>query len=141
MNRIVCLGNRLVAEDLAGPRVHDRLALQAPDPGVELVDGGTAGFGLARLLDGVETVVFVDGVQGFGAPGEVLVVPGDEVARLATEMGHGVGLPEVLRFMPVTCDGPPPTVWLVGLESPCDEEAVRLAARRARCLARETNHA
>lgn len=141
MNRIICLGNRLVPDDSAGPRVHDLLATQPLAAGVELIDGGTAGLSLSRWLDDAGTVVFVDGVAGFGAPGEVLVLPGDEVAALATDLGHGVGLPEVLRLLPVTCDGPPPSVWLVGLESPADDSAVRRAAARATALAKEVKHA
>ena len=44
--RIICVGNRLVAADAAGPQVHDRLAGRPLPPGVELVDGGLQGLDL-----------------------------------------------------------------------------------------------
>jgi hydrogenase maturation protease len=141
MNRIVCLGNSLVPADAAGPAVYRRLAATDLGPRIELVDGGAAGWALAGLLDGVGTVVFVDAVEGFGAPGQVVTLAGEEVAALAAATDHAVALPEVLRMMPVTCEGPPPRVWLVGLESPAGEAAVSEAADTARRLAREASHA
>jgi Ni,Fe-hydrogenase maturation factor len=38
--RIICIGNRHVAGDAAGPQVYERLRERALPPGVELVDGG-----------------------------------------------------------------------------------------------------
>lgn len=140
MTRLVCLGNRLIAADQAGPAVYDALAALDLGPGVELLDGGTAGLRLLALFDGVDEVIVVDGVEGFGAPGEVVELPGEAIAALAGDLGHAVGLPEVLRLLPLVCD-PPPRVRLVGIESPADPAAVAAAAAMAARLARESAHA
>jgi hydrogenase maturation protease len=128
----VCVGNRWVAADAAGPRVYDRLSAEPVPPGVEIVDGGLGGLGLAPLAEGVERVVFVDAVQGFGAPGDVVVLEGPALDAVAAEpFGHGAGLGWLLRTLPLVCEPPVPQLVVVGLEAPVDEGAVVRGARAA----------
>ncbi len=134
--RIICIGNRLAAEDQAGPRVFDRLGAAPLPPAVELADGGLAGIDLARLVEGVERVVFVDSVAGFGRPGRVVVLSAAEVAAEAEAgFGHGAGLPYLLRMLPVLLDGPLPEVAVVGVEGAAGDAAVEAAAGRSLALA------
>jgi len=134
--RIICIGNRLAEEDEAGPRVFDRLRGGALPPTVALADGGLAGIDLARLVEGLERVVFVDSVAGFGPPGAVVVLSVAEVAAQAEGgFGHGAGLPYLLRMLPVVLDGALPEVAVVGLEGPAGEGAVEIAARTSLALA------
>jgi len=140
MNRIVCVGNRLWAEDGAGPAVHDELRARRLDD-VELVDGGVAGLGLLRWLEGDGRVILVDGVEGFGQPGDVLVLSAGDVAALSSGVpDHGAGLPYLLATAPLVCE-PPAQVMVVGLESPFSAGGVTRAADLALRLAREGCHA
>ena len=131
MRRIVCVGSRLVAEDGAGPAVYDLLSSRPLPEGIEVLDGGLGGLSLLRMADGAEGLVFVDSVSGFGAPGEVLLIPAEEVAAEATPDGHAGGLPFLLALLPRASAVPPGDVAVVGLEAPWDDDAVSRAASLA----------
>jgi hydrogenase maturation protease len=131
VNRIVCVGSRLVAGDAAGPAVFDLLSSRPLPRGVEVIDGALGGLSLLRAAEGAERLVFVDAVSGFGDPGEVLLLPTAEIAAEATPDGHDGGLPFLLAVLPRACDAPPREVSVVGLEAPWDAGAVARAATLA----------
>lgn len=137
MRRIICIGNRYVPEDAAGSRVYERLRRSPLPDDVELIDGGLAGLGLLRLLEGVERVIFVDRTIGLGDDG-VVVLDAAQVAALAEgPFEHSAGLPYLLRVLPAVCEGPLPQIWLVGVESdkPEEERTIDEAASLALKLA------
>jgi hydrogenase maturation protease len=141
VNRIICVGNRLIREDAAGPAIHDRLAARDLPADVELIDGGTAGLDLLRFLDGAERVVLVDSVVGYGAPGEAVVLDADEVGAMAAEVyDHAAGLPYLLRCLPHVCEEGVPQVVMVGVEGLPDDGALARAAELALHLASGTEH-
>lgn len=127
--RIICVGNRLVPGDDLGPRVHDLLAGSALPAGIELVDGGLLGLDLLRAVEGSARAVFVDCVEGFAPPGEVVALGRDEVSDLADgAWGHEAGLPYLFRLLPLVCDGEMPEVTLIGAGHPARTEAVAARA-------------
>jgi hydrogenase maturation protease len=135
MNRIICIGQRYCAGDVAGPAVYDRLVAMAP-PGVEVIDGGLAGLGLLRFMEGARRVVFVDTLCGFGRPQQVMALDPAEVASLAeSSYGHSAGLPYLLRALPAVCEGRAPEIAIVGIEGAPDEHAASEAATLAVALA------
>lgn len=141
MNRIICIGNRLIHEDAAGPAVYDRLCGATLPDDVELVDGGLAGLDLLRFLDGAERVVFVDSVSGYGAPNEVLVLDADDVgAAAADRYDHAAGLPYLLRALPHVVEERAPEVVMVGVEGNPDDRALARAADLAVHLASGSVH-
>jgi hydrogenase maturation protease len=131
VRRIVCVGSRLVPEDGAGPAVYDLLASAPLPAGIEVIDGALMGLSLLRAADGAESLVFVDAVSGFGAPGEVLLLPAAEVAFGAASDDHAGGLPGLLALIPVACEPPPRALCVVGLEYPWDGESLARAAALA----------
>lgn len=136
--RIICVGNRQVRGDDFGPRVYDCLAAQAVPAAVEVVDGGLGGLDLLHFLEDGRSVVFVDAVAGFAAPGGLVLLGGAEVARQCTGgFDHAAGLPYLLRVMPAVLDSPPPVVKVIGHEGAASAQAVRDAARLALRLATE----
>ena len=72
-------GNVPRGDDGAGPAgseaLHDRAALDPGTlpPGTRLVDGGTLGLDLARLVDPAAALVLVDAADRAAAPGTVIV--------------------------------------------------------------------
>lgn len=131
MRRIICIGSRFVAADAAGPLVFDRLAAAALPPGAELVDGGLRGIDLLPLVDGCEQVVFVDGVDGYGAaPGDVVLLDAAAAAEALAyrSFDHAAGLAYLLGVLPAVCERAVPDVRVVGIEGWPDEAAVRRAA-------------
>lgn len=135
---IICIGNRFVAGDAAGPAVYDRLLQDDLPDGVELVDGGLQGLNLLPLLEQGGRVVFVDAVDGFASQGSVVVL--DEAALASgggqTHFDHGAGIGYLLGIMPQVCEGElPEEIALVGIEGACTlpliEEAARLTVEVA----------
>ncbi len=134
MKRIICIGNRLLDYDAAGPRVFDRLTRSRP-AGVEVVDGGVAGLNLLGLIDGADRIVFVDAVEGYANRNEVVVLSPAQVPQPEVVYDHGAGLPYLLAVMPQVCDRVPEDVYIVGIEGQAGDEAIAEAAKRAMELA------
>ena len=135
---IICIGNRFVAADAAGPLVFDVLRETALPEGVEAVEGGLAGLNLLPLLERGGRVVFVDAVRGFAGPGEVVLLDARETAGAAgrPHYDHGAGLAYVLAVLPQVADGPlPEEMFLVGLEGECCMETIERAARLSAAVA------
>ncbi|MBF0179345.1 MAG: hydrogenase maturation protease [Magnetococcales bacterium] len=127
---ILCVGNRYLAEDDTGPRVYDRLcAPPGPPPEVAVLDGGLAGLALLPLLEGRPRVVFVDRVEGFAPPGEVVTLRGEAVAALANGYGHNAGIPYLLAMLPKVSPPPWPEALLVGMAGEPDPSAIERLAR------------
>jgi hydrogenase maturation protease len=140
VKRIICVGNRYIFEDAAGPKVYDHLRQQPLPDDVEVIDGGLAGLDLLRFMEGAERVVLVDGVSGFSqsdageqnAGSQIVVL---EVADVAAAAGsryeHSAGLVYLLRILPEVCEGAVPQTLLVGIEGQPDEGVVDEAATLA----------
>lgn len=135
MNRIICIGNRFLDRDAAGPKVFDVLSQHPLPEGVEIIDGGTAGLNLLGLVDGAERVIFVDAVAGFLPAAGVTVMHADDVPPPATVYDHGAGLPYLLNVIPRTCDQAPAAMFIVGIEGEADGGLIAEAAATSLRLA------
>ncbi|CAA7624665.1 Ni,Fe-hydrogenase maturation factor [Candidatus Terasakiella magnetica] len=130
--RIICVGNRHHPDDDLGPRVHALLAGSKLPDGVELVDGGLCGLDLLRVVEGAGRAVFVDAVEGFAPPGEVVMLGREDVAALAEgPWGHDAGLPYLFHLLPQVCDGEMPDLMLIGAGCPAGAAVVAGIAARA----------
>jgi hydrogenase maturation protease len=130
MNRIICIGNRYIAQDAAGPAVYDLLSRQALPVDTELIDGGVAGLNLLGLFEKVGRVVLVDTVSGFGEDnGPVILAPHDIVPLATALYDHAAGLPYLLRILPEVLDGPVPEIVVVGIVEAWDDPVIADAAR------------
>lgn len=126
---IICLGNRYVADDAVGCRVHDHLRELELPPDVELVDGGLCGLDLLRVIEGRHRVVFVDAVSDPSCTGEIVLLSGEQVAAYAGRYGHGAGLPYLLRMLPKVCESPLPEIVLVGTSGVAKNATVAALAK------------
>jgi Ni,Fe-hydrogenase maturation factor len=85
---------------------------------------------LLRFVEGAERVVFVDRVEGFGRPGEVVVLGADQAAQAAApRYDHTAGLAYLLNALPYLRDGAIAEVFVVGVEGSADEDTIVEAAR------------
>jgi hydrogenase maturation protease len=145
MQHIVCIGNRLITSDDAGPRVYDRLLAAAIPEDVMVIDGGLAGLDLLGLVEGSERAVFVDQVRGFGPRGAVMKLASRDIEAAGdgrAGFGHASGLPFLLRCLPRACEPPPREVTIVGLEGlEIPDSSVDAAARLCLELVSGTNGA
>ncbi|MCK5680756.1 hydrogenase maturation protease [bacterium] len=134
--KIICIGNRLKAQDAAALHIHDLLQNQSLPKTINLIEGGLAGLNLLPLLEDGGRIVFVDTVSGFAEPGKTVVLSAKQVVdTLATEYyDHTAGLPYLLAALPLVCDGAmPDEILLLGIEDysqnePANEDSLLLEA-------------
>ncbi|HEX9020189.1 MAG TPA: HyaD/HybD family hydrogenase maturation endopeptidase [Nitrospirota bacterium] len=115
---VIGLGNILMRDEGVG--VHVIRAFQerydTPD-GVEIVDGGTAGFDLLPLIEGRDKVLLVDAVNFGREPGAIDVLVNDEIpARFSTKASlHHLGLMDILSITKLAGSAPG-ELCLVGIQ-------------------------
>jgi len=129
---IICIGNRFVAGDEAGPLVFDQLQNRPDLPeGIRLIEGGLAGLNLLPLLETGGRIVFVDAVKGFSDSGGVIIVEHEDILNSTSQLhfDHAAGLPYLLAVLPRVYDGElPDDILLVGLEGECTSQMIEYAA-------------
>lgn len=130
---IICIGNHFVREDTAGLAVLAVLQKMRPFPGdIALIEGGLAGLNLLPFLERGGRVVFVDAVDGFAQPGEIVLLECQEIISSLDEFhfDHEAGLAYLLAVLPKVCEGQlPEEIVLVGLEGKCTTDTIERAAR------------
>ncbi len=98
---VIGLGNPLLGDEGIGARVVEELReLDLPE-GVTVVEGGTAGPGLIRLMESYRRVIIVDAADMGHSPGQVVRFTPSE-ARFKTAEAplslHQIGLGEMLAL-------------------------------------------
>jgi len=131
VRRIIGIGSRFVPRDAAGPKVCEQLLAGTLPDEIEVIDGGLGGIDLLRFMENTERVVFVDSVEGFAPPGQLVILTAGEIATAASGYGHEAGLPYLVRVLPEVCPPPCPEVLLVGVEGPPSDRLIHSAARLA----------
>jgi hydrogenase maturation protease len=133
---VIGVGNLLRRDDGLGVHALRRLRdAGAAPPGVELLDGGTAGLMLLPHIAGARRAIAIDAVD-VGAPAGTLVrLAGDEIpAGLADgRMPHGVGLLDLLGAARLTGTWPEELV-LHGAQPASTGLGTELSAPIAACL-------
>jgi hydrogenase maturation protease len=115
---IIGLGNLLRGDDGLGVRAVQALADRDLPSDVEVIDGGTHGFGLIGLLEGRRRVIFVDAAQIGRSPGQFVRFGPDEARLLGSERQlsvHEAGLSEVLALAQAL-DALPEEVIVFGMQ-------------------------
>ncbi len=130
MNRIICIGNRYIDEDSAGPRVYDILNGGKNRPfDVEIIDGGLGGINLIPFFESCKRVILVDQLKNDGQPDEIVVMDASDVAATADRhFGHAAGAGYLLRMLPQACEEDLPEISIVGISGNPDESMIRRAA-------------
>jgi hydrogenase maturation protease len=99
---ILGIGNILRGDDGLGVAIvkHIEESGMALPRGVELLDGGTAGFDLLGLIDDYDKIVIVDALKTNDKPGSVYrFTPEHAVETRAQYSLHEVGIMEVIRTL------------------------------------------
>lgn len=113
---ILGIGNTLRADDGLGVYIIQHMIERGvflPE-GVDLLDGGTAGFDLLGMLDGYDKIVIVDALKTNDRPGSIYrFTPEHAIERRAQYSMHEVGIMEVIRTLRLT--GNDPEIEFVGI--------------------------
>ncbi|WP_250279459.1 HyaD/HybD family hydrogenase maturation endopeptidase [Frankia sp. Cppng1_Ct_nod] len=113
---VLGIGNELLGDDGVGVAAARRLAA-SPNPGVEVLDGGTLGLMLMPYIAGRQAVLVLDAVSSTqGRPGDVIVIGDGDVRRGhgVRATAHDVGLVDALSAAELAGCAPP-RVALVGI--------------------------
>ncbi|MBU0674181.1 MAG: HyaD/HybD family hydrogenase maturation endopeptidase [Proteobacteria bacterium] len=106
---ILGIGNVLLTDEGVGVRVVNELQRRYRfSPGVEIMDGGTAGIELLRYLGNRTHLIIIDAMAGGRKPGTVTRVEGDAVpAIFKTRISpHQLGLSDLLASAMLTGEMP-----------------------------------
>lgn len=115
---ILGLGNSLRGDDGVGPAVIEWLEQQVLPPGVEVLDGGTAGLDVVSVLMGRQRAIIIDAANVGRAPGawvrftlEVAQLKSNDTALSL----HSAGLAEALA-LGAALNVLPPEIILYGIQ-------------------------
>ena len=120
--RVIGIGNALAGDDAIGTlAIHALKAKQHNN--VDLLEAGLAGLGILDLMNGADTVIFIDAVQSGQQPGAIhrLVIPDDLGLMIQSSWGsgttstHAFGLGETL-ILSHTLGTLPSTTLVYGIE-------------------------
>ncbi len=126
---LIGLGNLLLRDEGIG--IHAVRALEAgyqADPGLEIVDGGTAGLDLLPYIEGRDRVLIVDVVNFRKEPGYIGVLENQEIPAMFTYKNslHHLGLVDVLAAAQLL-DVAPQEVCLIGIQPHTIETGLELS--------------
>ncbi|MGQ9514859.1 MAG: hydrogenase maturation protease [Thermoproteota archaeon] len=119
--KVICCGNMLASDDGVGPAIAKELcSLNLPE-NVEVVDAGTSGLSIVKMILGVRKVIFVDATITGAKPGTVRRLFLDQLEETEKEMKislHELSLVEALRIAREVYSGRMPAeVVLIGIEA------------------------
>lgn len=130
---ILGIGNTILSDEGVGVRAAEVLqaGYEIP-PGVEVIDGGTAGMELLDPLTDVDLLLVLDAVKAKRAPGELVVLAGKQVpvffrAKLSP---HQVSICDVLASLEFA-GSPPKDIVLIGVEPESFELGLELTPKIA----------
>lgn len=114
---VLGIGNILLSDEGLG--VHAVMELEKYDlpEDVEVVDGGTSGFGLLDTLSNAKKVIIVDAIRGGGEPGTLYhfkLKDGESIGELLPSSLHGIGILDVIRALELL--GSRPDFEIFGIE-------------------------
>ncbi|MCK9308521.1 MAG: hydrogenase maturation protease [Methanoculleus sp.] len=142
---IIGCGNPLMGNDGAG--ILTMRLFEGKFPNVDVIDGGTGGFGLIPLMEGYEKVVIVDAMVGIGDNiGDVLTFEVPPSWDLPAYALHDIGIGEVVTIAREL--GYASDIVTVGIEAgeiqafsqeidPAVEEGIRVAGQVIQRLLQE----
>ena len=78
---VLGVGNILLSDEGIGVHVVNALKERGSFPGIELVDGGVAGFSLINIIEDHERVFLIDCISAPFDPGSILILSPDEIAH------------------------------------------------------------
>ena len=117
--RVVVLGvgNVLLSDEGVGVHVANRLVEMDLPAGLEVVEGGTDGFGLIHVVTGADRLIVVDAVKGGGAPGSIYrfdIKDAPTYPDAFKTSVHQIGILEVIHLSELV--GQTPQTTVIGVE-------------------------
>ena len=109
-------------------------------PGIELLDGGTAGMELLEAMASRDHIILADAVRSGNPPGTVVTLQGEEIPTLFGRKisPHQLGLADVLSALHMTGESPK-RLTLIGIEPESLEPRIGLTPLVAAAMGEATD--
>lgn len=125
---ILGVGNLLMSDEGVGVHVAQKMTEMDFPPEVEVLEGGTDGFGLMHVLLQADRVILVDAVKGGGEPGSIYrfeiedCPPFPDIFKTSV---HQISILEVINLSGLL--GSTPRTTIFGVEPRCMEMGMELS--------------
>jgi hydrogenase maturation protease len=125
---ILGVGNLLLSDEGVGVHVAQKLMDTTFPPEVEVVEGGTDGFGLINILLRADHLILIDAVKGGGKAGSIYRFnleecrPFPDIYKTSV---HQISILEVINLSGLI--GPPPRTTVIGIEPKCLQMGMELS--------------
>jgi len=122
------VGNLLLSDEGFGVHVAQRMTDMQFPPEVQVMEGGTDGFGLMPVVLQADRLILIDAVKGGGPPGSVYRFEIEDCPpfpdRFKTSV-HQISILEVINLSSLI--GSPPRTTIIGVEPKCMEMGMELS--------------
>jgi hydrogenase maturation protease len=125
---ILGVGNLLLGDEGVGVHVAQRMMAMAMPPEVQVVEGGTDGFGLVNVITEADRMILIDAVKGGGQPGSIYrfeiedCPPYPDIFKTSV---HQISILEVINLSSLI--GATPRTTIIGIEPACVEMGMELS--------------
>lgn len=125
---ILGVGNLLLGDEGVGVHVAQRMMTMDWPPEVQVVEGGTDGFGLVNFITEADRLILIDAVKGGGQPGSIYrfeiedCPPYPDIFKTSV---HQISILEVINLSSLV--GSTPHTTIIGIEPVCIEMGMELS--------------
>jgi hydrogenase maturation protease len=122
------VGNLLLSDEGVGVHVAQRMMTMDMPPQVQVVEGGTDGFGLVNVIVQADRMILIDAVKGGGQPGSIYrfeiedCPPYPDIFKTSV---HQISILEVINLSSLI--GSTPQTTIIGVEPKSLEMGMRLS--------------
>jgi hydrogenase maturation protease len=126
---VLGVGNLLLSDEGVGVHVAQRMMTVDMPPEVQVVEGGTDGFGLVNVITEADRMILIDAVKGGGQPGSIYrfeiedCPPYPDIFKTSV---HQISILEVINLSSLI--GSTPRTTIIGIEPACMEMGMELSA-------------
>jgi hydrogenase maturation protease len=125
---ILGVGNLLLSDEGVGVHVAQRMMRMELPPEVDVVEGGTDGFGLVNVILEADRMILIDAVKGGGQPGSIYRFDIDDCPPypdLFKTSVHQISILEVINLSSLI--GSTPQTTIIGIEPYCLDMGMELS--------------
>ena len=125
---ILGVGNLLLSDEGVGVHVAQRMMHMELPPEVDVVEGGTDGFGLVNVILEADRMILIDAVKGGGQPGSIYRFDIDDCPPypdLFKTSVHQISILEVINLSSLI--GSTPQTTIIGIEPHCLDMGMELS--------------
>ncbi len=125
---VLGVGNLLLSDEGVGVHVAQRMMTMDMPPEVQVVEGGTDGFGLINVISEADRMILIDAVKGGGQPGSIYrfeiedCPPYPDIFKTSV---HQISILEVINLSSLV--GSTPHTTIIGIEPACMEMGMNLS--------------